>query len=249
VETKPISILIVEDEPIIAMDIESSLETMGYQIAGVIGDGRKAIEMARQLKPTLVLMDIQLEGALNGIETAKIIYMETGTPIIFVTSQTDKNTIAEALTAKPYGYIVKPFEEAELFANIELAMLKTKTEQRNQYNIQQPIEQDFFVKEDQKIIKLKYADIVYLESLENYVNIYTKKDKTVIRSTFSNVESNLPADLFIRIHRSFIVRLAAITCIHQDMITLDNGALIPLSKSYKDELAKKIQVLNFPQGI
>ena len=240
--TKPISIFIVEDEPIIALHIETAIAKFGYINLGVVPDGRQAIEQIRKLKPDLVLMDIQLEGPINGIETAKIIRAETDTPVVFLTSQVDKATIAEALTAKPYGYIVKPFNNDELFANIELALFKYRLE-RPAFYTPQPVSETLFVKEEKKLIKLRLEDIMYLESSDNYVIIHTTKEKVTTRSTFSEIELGLPSDQFFRAHRSFIIQHTFIKTIQQDVVVLEDGTIIPVGKNYKDDFMRKIKVL------
>ena len=118
------NILIVEDEMIIAESIKSTLKKFGYDVSGIVSFGEDAVEMAREFHPDLVLMDIKLEGKINGIEAADIIFKEFEIPIIFLTSFGDENTVKQASLTEPYGYILKPFEDRMLCATIEMAFYK-----------------------------------------------------------------------------------------------------------------------------
>jgi two-component system, response regulator PdtaR len=122
-------ILVVDDEAIITMQLEERLSAMGYTVAGMASSGEDAIEKARRLTPDLVLMDIVMPGKLNGIEAAKTIAGEMDIPVVFVTSYADDTIIEKAKQVGPYGYIVKPFNELEIKAAIEVALFRKTTEQ------------------------------------------------------------------------------------------------------------------------
>ena len=124
------SILIVEDEGTIALNIRNNLESNGYQVAGQTNRGEDAIKKAEELHPNLVLMDISLKGEMDGIETAKQIRARFDIPVIFLTTYTDPSIIELARNAEPYGYIVKPFEEHELAIAIEMAVYKHSMEKK-----------------------------------------------------------------------------------------------------------------------
>jgi two-component system, response regulator PdtaR len=121
-------ILVVDDEAIITMQLEERLNAMGYTVAGMAASGEDAIEKARRLAPDLVLMDIVMPGKLNGIEAAKTI-AEMDIPVVFVTSYADDAIIEKAKQVGPYGYIVKPFNELEIKAAIEVALFRKTSEQ------------------------------------------------------------------------------------------------------------------------
>jgi two-component system, response regulator PdtaR len=122
-------ILVVDDEAIITMQLEERLTAMGYTVAGMASSGEDAIEKARRLTPDLVLMDIVMPGKLNGIEAAETVTGELDIPVIFVTSYADDTIIEKAKQVRPYGYIVKPFNELEIKAAIEVALFRKAAEQ------------------------------------------------------------------------------------------------------------------------
>lgn len=126
------TILVVDDEAIITMQLEERLSAMGYTVAGMAASGADAVEKARRLGPDLVLMDIVMPGKMNGIEAADIITKELNIPVVFVTSYADDTIIEKAKSVRPYGYIVKPFNELEIKAAIEVALFRKVTELEEQ---------------------------------------------------------------------------------------------------------------------
>ncbi len=121
-------IMIVEDEILVAKDISNRLERMGYEVAGSAGRGNTAIELALQLRPDLILMDINLRDDIDGIEAAAIIHNSFDVPIIFCTAYSNDQTLQRAKITDPYGYILKPFDNRELEITIEIALYKHRTE-------------------------------------------------------------------------------------------------------------------------
>jgi signal transduction histidine kinase len=119
-------ILIVEDEGIIAKDIENILQELGYSVPAIASSGEEAISFFEKFKPDLILMDIVLQGKVDGIEAAQIISKCSKVPIIFLTAYSDQDTFDRAKSSAPYGYIRKPFETRDLQMTIELALFKNK---------------------------------------------------------------------------------------------------------------------------
>ena len=116
---KPPKILIVEDEVLFAMDLGQILEIQGYVLCETAVRGKEAVEIAERDKPTLVLMDINLKGEMNGIDAAREIRSRFGIPVIFMTGYSDENTKKAAMVAKPAGYVTKPFDIDALLALID----------------------------------------------------------------------------------------------------------------------------------
>lgn len=116
------SVLIVEDEMVVAADLENSLKRSGYRVTGIAGTGRQAVRLAEQSCPDLVLMDIQLKGPMDGVAAADEIHRRWQIPVVFVTANTNEETFARAKAAAPYGYLMKPFRIQELNATIRVAL-------------------------------------------------------------------------------------------------------------------------------
>lgn len=247
------NILVVEDESIVSKDIQHSLKKLGYNVVGAASTGEKALELARTEHPDIVLMDIMLKGDMNGIETAEIIRHELSVPVVFLTAYADESTLSKAKVTEPYGYIIKPFKEIDLHTSIEMAIYKHSKEQEIikerdfLYSIVENKEgsNDFiFVKSNSKLVKLKTEDIYYIEALKDYVVIHTTDTRYTIHSTMKEIESKMGTADFIRVHRSFIVRLDKIASIEFPNLTLENDKkVIPIGGSYRDDLNNRIKMV------
>ncbi len=119
-----VKILIVEDEKILAIGLKRKLENLGYAVTGLASSGAEAIESVKKIQPHLVLMDIVLKGAMDGIEAAKFIVNFYDIPVIYLTAYADEEILARAEKTCPYGYILKPYKDDELKANIKMAIYK-----------------------------------------------------------------------------------------------------------------------------
>jgi len=119
-------ILVVEDERVVADDIKMSLQRLGYAVCGIVLSGEKAIKKTEETRPDLVLMDIVLEGEMDGIEAASIISSRFNIPVVYLTAHADDKTLEQAKITEPFGYILKPFEDRELHTAIEMALHKHK---------------------------------------------------------------------------------------------------------------------------
>ena len=129
-------ILIVEDEGIVAKDIQNILKTLGYTVVGISSSSEDAIKKTDEMRPDLVLMDIVLDGNADGIETAKQIRNRFNIPIIYLTAFADEKTLQRAKITEPYGYILKPFQERELQITIEMGLYKHRIEKKLKDNEQ-----------------------------------------------------------------------------------------------------------------
>lgn len=246
-------ILVVEDESIVSKDIQMSLKRLGYEICGSAATGEEAAELAKTEEPDLVLMDIMLKGKLNGIETAHLIRESVDVPIIYLTAYADESTLSKAKITEPYGYIIKPFQEIDLHTSIEMALYKHTKEQEKKKEVQllytaveagEKGEEIMFVRSKSSLVKLKSSEIVFVEALKDYVSIFTPKAKYVIHSTMKDIEKKLPSGTFLRVHRSYIVRLDKIKSIEHAFINMeDTDKQIPIGGNYKDELFNRIRTI------
>lgn len=246
------NVLVVEDESIVSKDIQMSLKKLGYNVVGAATSGDKALELAASENPDIVLMDIMIKGDMNGIETAAIVKERHKIPVIFLTAYADESTLSKAKVTEPYGYIIKPFKEIDLHTSIEMALYKHSKEMEVNkerdllYNIVENRDNnDFiFVKSNSRLVKLNTTDIYFVEALKDYVVINTLNTRYTIHSTMKDIEKKLPSESFLRVHRSFIVRLDKIAAIEQPNLILENDKkVIPIGGSYKDELSNRINLI------
>ena len=126
----PASVLIVEDEAVIALDIRTTLTRLGYAVPAVVAGGREAVASVAACRPRLVLMDIHLRGDMDGVEAAREIREHFDVPVIYLTAYADPATLARARVTEPFGYLLKPFEERELHVVIEMALHRHELQRR-----------------------------------------------------------------------------------------------------------------------
>lgn len=248
-----VNVLVVEDESIVSKDIQHSLKKLGYHVVGAAASGDKAIELVKTEGPDIVLMDIMLKGDMNGIEVAEIVKNEYNIPVIFLTAYADESTLSKAKVTEPYGYIIKPFKEIDLHTSIEMALYKHKKarelEQERDYLYSladnKEVQDGFiFVKSSSKLVKLNTSDIYYIEALKDYVVINTLDTRYTIHSTMKEIESKMGVKEFIRVHRSFIVRIDKIASIDFPNLILENDKkIVPIGGSYREELNKRIRLV------
>lgn len=244
-------IFVVEDESIVSKDIQQSLKKLGFEIAGAASSGEKAVEKIEETKPDLVLMDIMLKGEMSGIDTAEIVKEKFNIPVIYLTAYADEGTLSKVKVTEPYGYIIKPFKEIDLLTSIEMALYKHGKEvevikERDfLYSlVEQKEEGVMFVKSNSRLVKVNTADILFIEALKDYVVINTPTAKYTIHSTMKDIEKKLPSKEFIRVHRSYIVRIDKIASIEQPNIIIEgNKKMIPIGGSYKEDLYKRINLV------
>lgn len=247
-----INILVVEDESIVSKDIQHSLKKLGYNVVGAASTGEVAVQLAEEKQPDLILMDIMLKGAMSGIDAATEIKEKLNIPVIYLTAYADESTLSKAKITEPFGYILKPFKEIDLHTSIEMALFKHKkeTELRKErdllYSLVENKESNdiLFVKANSKLVKLNTKDIYFVEALKDYVVINTASARYTIHSTMKDIQAKLSSADFIRVHRSFIVRIDKIASIeHNNIVVEGEKKIIPIGGSYKDELAQKLKMV------
>ena len=183
-------VLIVDDEAIITMQLEERLQAMGHTIAGMAASGADAIEKAKLSVPDIVLMDIVMPGKLSGIDAAQVIVNELDIPVIFVTAYADSAIIEKARRVRPYGYIVKPFNELELRAAIEVALFRKVTERETKISENPQISDSTPPTElpvpDAEYLAMPGIKTVLLEDIFSDLVLFLYVDPTVRESVFKH---------------------------------------------------------------
>ncbi len=228
-------ILIVEDEPIIASDIEMTLESLGYEVTGVEENAEDALRSIAEHTPDLVLLDINIEGDVDGVMLAQDINQRFGIPFVYLTSNTDKMTINRVKRTQPAGFIVKPFSEQEIQSVVEIALFETQPKDEHTA----PDRSYIFVKDGDAYIKLLFTDLMYLQADDNYTHLFTKEKDFLLSLTMGKLFDKLPRQTFVRVHRSYIVNVHFIDKI-QDKYVFIGKARIPIGRSYQEDFFNKI---------
>ncbi len=248
-----IKILIVEDEMITAADISMQLERLGYEITGITPRGEDALKSIEATRPDIVLMDVNLKGTLDGVETAQKIAELHGIPLIFLTANADSGTFNRAKATKPYAFITKPFQSADLQRAIELTIERLAAENPTHSPTPSPaenVENTFFlddrifVRQADKMVKLFLTDVLFAEAERSYCKIHTSDKEYLLSLPLGTLEEKLPKKNFMRVHRSFVVNISKIDALtdQQDFLIFGKKN-VPVSRSFRDDLLSRLRLI------
>ncbi|MGB0523330.1 MAG: response regulator [Flammeovirgaceae bacterium] len=238
-----VKILVVEDEMVIADDICDTLEDLGYEVLEPAINYTEALELLKTDQPDLAILDIQLAGSKDGIDLAWKIKEAFDIPFIFLTSNADARTVERAKKVNPHAYLVKPFNKADLYTSIEIALFNfSKTQQKETEEKEDLIIKNaLFVKQKELYYKVKFSDIAYLKSEHVYIELITiQQKKFVIRGSLTKLLERLPENIY-RTHRSYAINLDHLEAINS-MYILIQDEKIPIGKSYRDDLMARISI-------
>lgn len=223
--------LIVEDELLIAETISDFLKGEGCKEIAFAASVEEAVNHIESNQVDFVLTDIALGHGKTGVDLGSLLYTKYRIPFIYITSHADRTTIDKAKHTRPNAYIVKPFKKEDLFVAIELGMYNSL------HAFQGPPEdEELVVKEGRALVRLSRSHITWLESDGNYTMIYLKDGKRhVIRQALSDMQGQLPAANFIRIHKSYIVNKLHITELSAGSLKIHNMEL-PIGRAYQQNI-------------
>ena len=253
-----VSVLIVEDEMIIAAKISMYLEQLGYSIAGILPRGEEAIVHCRQSPPDILLLDIQLKGELDGIETATALESEgIHIPTIYLTANTDANTFERARLTRPHAFLGKPFKKTELHRAISLAVQLhvthassppaslnggTKDLQVPPPEEPQVLSDRIFVRHKDQMVKLFLKEILYVQAERAYCHIKTADTDYMLSISMGRLAEQLTSEDFLRVHRSYLVNLRQIDAVAEGHLVIGKDA-IPVSKDNREELLRRVNLV------
>ncbi|MBS4063330.1 MAG: response regulator [Chitinophagaceae bacterium] len=243
-----VKILVVEDEMIIGAKISMQLTSLGYEVTGILPRGDEALLHLEQNKPDIVLLDIQLKGTMDGIETAKQIHQKYHIPIIYVTANSDEATFNRAKTTRPFAFIAKPFKQLDLQRAIELTISRMAENDTGAMDVTDGEEQPFilndriFVRYKEKMQKIMLADILFIEADRNYSRIFTTHKEYLLSITLKTIEKKLPTQLFQRIHRSYVINIMCVDEVTEHHVMIAQKP-IPLGTGMREQLMQRLQTL------
>ncbi|MFT7267888.1 MAG: two-component system response regulator LytT [Roseivirga sp.] len=231
-------ILIVEDEPFIAENLQEMLELFGYGNTEIANSANQAIKSIKTSRPDLVLLDVKIKGDQDGIELGGIIHDQYKLPFVYITSYSDKETVNRAKHTQPLGFIVKPFTKDDVYAAIEVALFnKNRMEVNSGVNLHEANPTTYnndsiFIKRRTLLEKVKYSDLIWIEADGNHITLHASGDRDfTVRKSLKEITDRLPKDRFLRVHKSFVVQVDAVTAIDTNHVHLGDKK-IPIGRSY-----------------
>lgn len=244
-----VKILIVEDEMIIAAKISMQLTSLGYEVTGILPRGEEALLHVEENKPDIILLDINLKGKMDGIETATQLQLKNDIPIIYLTANSDEATFNRAKPTKPAAFIAKPFKQLDLQRAIELTI--SRMAENTSSGISEPksdeehpfiLSDRIFVRNKDKMVKIMVADILYMEAERNYSRIFTRNKEYLLSIPLKTIEEKMSLLLFIRIHRSYLINITHVNEVAEHHVVIDQKP-IPFGTGMKEQLMQRMQTL------
>ena len=237
---------------IIAAKISMHLEQLGYEVTGILPRGEDAIVHCQQTAPDLLLLDINLNGTLDGIETAiQLQNKNIDIPIIYLTANADEGTFDRAKPTRPYAFISKPYKKIDLQRAIELAISRMENPPANITTVDTNstakndpfiLTDRIFIRHKNRMIKLFLKDIQYIEAERSYCRIMTQEEEFLLSMPLKNLAEKIEANHFFRIHRSHLVNLTCIDEIAETHIVVA-GKVLAIGKSYKEAFMQRIRTI------
>ena len=245
-----IKILVVEDEMIIAAKISMQLTSLGYEVTGILPRGEEAILHVQENKPDIILLDINLKGNLDGIETAAQLQQHGHIPVIYITANSDEATFNRAKSTKPYAFIAKPFKQLDLQRAIELTISRMAENEnglpaeKKTGDEEQPfiLSDRIFIRHKEKMIKIMLAEILYMEADRNYSRIFTSTREYILSITLKTIEEKMSMQLFMRIHRSYLINITHVDEVAGRHVMIAKKA-VPLGSGMREQLMHRMQTL------
>lgn len=236
-----IKVLIVEDNPITAQDLEEILTENGIAVVGIARTGNQAINKARDLQPDILIMDIKLDGDKDGITVVQEIYKTDYYPVIYLTANTDREHVEKAYSTSPAAFLSKPFDHKDLIHAIELAFVNHYKKVFNSSEIPE-MNKSIFLKNGDKYEKIAIDEIQLIKADGSYSSVVTKKQTYSISLNLQGLSDKIKNPLFFRLHRSYIVNLKSISGFDNQYVFIDKLP-IPYSKNYRDSLMRFLHKL------
>lgn len=234
-------ILIVEDEPLIAADLANQLRKANFSIIDCLESAEEVITYLKKNESIdIIIMDIRLEGDMDGIDAAQHISNNYSIPIIFLSSNTDDSTFKRSKIATPHAFLSKPFRINDVIRSIELAISQKEPDQSDDQI--EYLQDRIFIKSNNTLERVLFKDILYFEANGAYTNLVTDDRTFLLSQTLKKSEEKIDGKQFIKVHRSFIINVQQVAKISEGYIFLKD-IKIPVSRSYKDKVINLFKTL------
>ena len=238
--TEKINVLIVEDEGITALDLSEGLLQCGYAIAGIADNAGTAKNLYGEKEVDIVLMDIQLKGEKDGVDTVLELMKIRKRPVIYLTAFTDAGTVERVKRTYPAAFLTKPYHVDNVRIAIELALHNFAAGKAPDQPVRQAdqgsllrLNDNLFVKMNYRFVKLPLSSISYVVADNNHVHLVTPEKKYVVRLSLNQVLDTIGWEKLVRIHRSYAVNIDAVSSFTEQEVTL-NKVILPVGRQYKD---------------
>jgi DNA-binding LytR/AlgR family response regulator len=247
-----VKVVIIEDEFVIAEDIQTHLHLSGYEVSGIFDHAEKALTFVLQNRPDLLLVDIKLAGPMNGIALVKEVKASLSIPVVYITANSDQATYEQAKSTRPHAFLIKPFSSANLLASVDLALYHFSNETTPDH-IERPVAKEYetapfevngslFIRTNGKYKKIHCEDMLYIEADGSYVHIQTKQERFTLSQNLSHFHKKTPLPNLARIHRSYIVNMNHVDSFEDSFVYIKDQKF-PISENFREEFLTRIRRL------
>jgi DNA-binding LytR/AlgR family response regulator len=247
-----IKVIILEDEFAIAEDIAAILTDAGYDVIGRFETAEDALEFTMSHEPDIVLVDIRLTGAHDGIHFVQELQKKSQVPTLYITANSDRATYERARATRPHAFLVKPFTKSNLLAAVDLALFhfsnftSPQSIDRNiprELDVAPFIKNEFlFVRTNGKFKKINICELLFIEASGSYVHLQTLGERFTLSYNLSHFQRKNPLPDLTRIHRSYVVNLLHVDSFDESSVSVKNHRL-PLGDNYKSDFMERVRLL------
>lgn len=218
-----IKIYILEDEIITQELLKQTLEDLDFTVCGMATNAETALAEISVSKPDIAILDIRVDGVQTGVWLGN----QLDIPIIYLTAFNDVDTIKKAIATKPTSYLVKPFNNKDLYIAVELAVSKIKNKAQ------------IIIKDKGKKIILLEEQILFAKKEDQYLILHLKDSEKLIRSSIKDFLEQVNSSSFLQVHRSYVINKNCVTAFNNKEIIINNSS-IPISKTFAKEILEEI---------
>lgn len=244
-------IITIEDDLLIAQDLRQKLLKLGYDVLGNATNSLEAVELANRLHPDILIVDIIIEGAKDGIETVEEIYKTYQCPVIYLTANSESAMVKKALKTRPAAFLIKPFKISEFAINIDLAIERFRehtTFERANHKVSDSI----FLPQDFLYYRVRKKDIFYAEADGAYVKVFTKDRKYQLSVNLKSFQRQVNDNGFFRVSRKHLVNTEYISRINGNALYLNVSGkehMVTISKDQRQEILNRFSILRTKENV
>jgi len=224
------NVVLVEDDHELAINLRELLDSLGFYVSAVFDNAIGALEFIKFNKVDLLILDILINGEIDGISLATEIKKKISIPIVFITAYSDNNIIRRVIEIYPDGYLLKPFTKESLKTTLMLSLTNFQKRSKKKIELKED-EVSIQIRDKGFISLIPVSEILYAQADGLYTKVFTAKKAYMIRDILKDVEARLPSSIFLRVHKSYLVNKNAIESFNGKVLQI-RGIQIPIRRGY-----------------
>ena len=244
-----VNILVVENDVFIGDDLADELKGLGYSVFGPVATGKEALEVFASERLDLVVMDIELDGPMDGTQVAAIMKERAPISIIYLSDHFDPITTSKAKATRPDAYLAKPYTKINLTLQIEIALQRRADQmwegvehEEATHDMALVMNDRIFLRNKDSFDRVLFENLCYVEADRSYCKVITETGKHMLSLSLGNFSPELPDPPFVRIHRSYVVNALKIEAFRGNLVKI-NGVELQVGKTFRDAVKERFRFL------